>query len=546
MIYPKEFPIDNDNIYEKEVFECLYNQFSQSSDYDVFFSKKFSGSVKSEKVDYELDFLISDLRNDKFNSLLVVEVKGNQLKFNGAENKWIQDGRVMSTAPNTQARQNMGSLLQRFPEVGKNTPVGWAVWFPKMTNPGKSQLPTELSEEQFFDDIAIRYPVEKIEACFKHIKSQWSSKQGDRLHVYHNFKESLIRGLGYTLPLHKRIASSNAKFLELTKKQLELLRLIGANNDVLVKGPAGSGKTIMATTIAKEIAEKDKKVLLLTFNRALANNIRYNLGEIEGVEVKTYHSLARGLITEKFEKWWSENSKNEDFWTLDIPIKLLDLGSEDLPKFDAIVVDEAQDLREEWFETLNNLIKPEGGFYLFMDEDQDIFNALTKIDIDRNFFEFPLEENCRNTTEIIETLKGYVNKKIKFPTFSVEGDPVRKIEYSNDTDQMNKIKALWLDLIEKEGISPDQIVIMMNANKRESCLASIKAFGKYKIQAVDRSGRLDKRVVNYTSINTFKGLEADVVFIIDTDKPIKPDYKVLYTQASRAKVLLCVFEKSKE
>ncbi len=49
--------------------------------------------------------------------------------------------------------------------------------------------------------------------------------------------------------------------------------------------------------------------------------------------------------------------------------------------------------------------------------------------------------------------------------------------------------------------------------------------------------------VNITRIRTFKGLEADMVFIADTDKMETPDKKVLYTQASRAWLWLGVMEK---
>lgn len=543
MIYPQRFPLNNQNVYEKEVYNSLYNFAYSSENYDIFFSRKFSGTCKKEKVDYEVDFLIADLRNQKLNGLMVVEVKGNQIFYNGSSMEWIQDGRVMLTSPTSQARSNMGSLIQRFPEVAKNVALGWAVWFPRMTNPGQAYLPTELSDYQYFDSIALKNPEDKILGYFKNLRQQWESKRGLRIEAYNNFKESLIRDLGYILPLHKKIEASEARFLQLTNRQLELLRLIGHNNDILVKGPAGSGKTIMATTIAKELAEKDKSVLLLTFNRALANNIRYGLGKPENPEVSTYHSIARRIIDDNFEGWWQQNSKNEDFWELDIAIKLLDIDKDELPKYDYIVIDEAQDIREEWFETIEGLIKPNGGFYVFMDEDQDIFGIQNKVGLSRNLFQFPLEENCRNTVAIVDYIKNVISKNIKHPDDAVGGEPVKIFEYSNDTEQMNKIKEEWLYLVEKEGVAPNQIVLMMNAHKRASCLNNTKKFGKYKIQAIDRSGRLDKRAVNYTSINTFKGLEADVVMIIDTDKPQQPDKIVLYTQASRAKHMLYVFKK---
>ncbi|TVQ06841.1 MAG: hypothetical protein EA361_19070 [Bacteroidetes bacterium] len=49
--------------------------------------------------------------------------------------------------------------------------------------------------------------------------------------------------------------------------------------------------------------------------------------------------------------------------------------------------------------------------------------------------------------------------------------------------------------------------------------------------------------VNITRISTFKGLEADRVFMADTDKMETRDKKVIYTHASRAKLWLRVMGK---
>jgi superfamily I DNA/RNA helicase len=300
----------------------------------------------------------------------------------------------------------------------------------------------------------------------------------------------------------------------------------------------------MATTIAKELAEQGHKVLLLTFNRVLANNIRYGLGNIDNPKVSNYHSLAREYIGKVDMDWWKETNKDQEFWELGVPVKMMESLSGYKPDYDYIIVDEAQDLRAEWFETLEMLLKDKGGFYIFKDSDQDIFGADTEITLNRDLFKFELTENCRNTVHIIDQLKKYVNKKIEYHSDAVMGEPVKIIEYTNDTDQMNKIKTEWLRLVNEEGISPDKILLMMNTDKRNSCISKTNAFGRFKIESLyGRTGQLNNKKVNYTSINTFKGLEVDVVFIIDTDKVENPDYKVFYTQASRAKYLLYIFKK---
>ena len=60
---------------------------------------------------------------------------------------------------------------------------------------------------------------------------------------------------------------------------------------------------------------------------------------------------------------------------------------------------------------------------------------------------------------------------------------------------------------------------------------------------MDNKGRFQRDAVNYTTINTFKGLEADIVFIVDADKiPTEQKHEKLYTEASRAKHKLYVLD----
>lgn len=541
MIYPKQFPSENNNEAEKSTYLALDKV--DKNKYDIFFSRKFSAIEQNERTEYEADFIISDIDGGRINGILVVEVKGGIVQYDGQESVWTQNGRTLNPSPTKQASSILHSLMSRFDFLPSRVPMGWAVWFPDMINPGANQLPTELNESQLLDKNALAFPEDFLKSAFQTLYQQWPNKNGDRLETYLKFKEPLIRNLGYALPLHKKIEAAEIRFLELTQKQLELLRILSVNKNVLINGPAGSGKTVMATTIARELSEKENKVLLLTYNRVLANNIRYNLGKPENPQVNNYHSLAKRYIDQVDEAWWNETEKDQEFWELGVPVKLMDALSNHTSEFDYIIIDEAQDLRPEWFETLEKLIKPDGGYYIFLDPDQDIFNHSKDISLNRELFNFPLTENCRNTVHIIEQLKQYVKREIGYKADAVEGEPVRVIEYKSDTDQMNKIKEEWLRLVEEENVSPGQILLMMNANKKNSCLSDTKKFGKYKIAGLKgRTGQLDKRSVNYTSINIFKGLEADIVFIIDTDKVENPDMKVLYAQASRAKYLLYIFK----
>lgn len=546
MIYPSQFPLENTNIAEKAVFNELRRL--PEDQFDVYFGRKFAAIERGEKKEYEIDFLVVDLRGGRVQALLALEVKGGHVVYQGRQDEWKQNGYPLDD-PIKQVTGSMHSLVKRYPDLAYPVPFGWGLVFPDTLVPNADSFPTLANPLQVIDNLALQFIDRQLIDLFDWIKETNPHKRGADRSVYQEFQKSLFQSLGIVVPLHKKFDLQEQRFIQLTEKQLAMLDLVAANQNILVKGPAGSGKTILASTLAKRFFDAGKKVLLLTFNRILANNIRYNLHlsrDENRIEVATYHSICKRKIDAADPEWWDAHSKEDDFWTEGAAFKLDEVLTGSLPEFDVLIIDEGQDFHELWFESLERMLKPEGNYYVFMDEHQNIFQAYQKVPGNRAFFNFPLTENCRNTKKIIDYLqqvvqeKTQINQKMDTPV----GDEVKQIVYRNDTEQLNLIKEHWLQLVEQEGIRPDRIVVMFNSLKKDSCIGSTRKLGKYPIEAVDRHGRLNPKAVNYTGINTFKGLEADVVMIIDTDKVENPDYQVLYTQASRAKYLLYVFVKN--
>ena len=60
-----------------------------------------------------------------------------------------------------------------------------------------------------------------------------------------------------------------------------------------------------------------------------------------------------------------------------LPEALLEAAGELGPQYGALIVDEAQDLEDEWFETLLCLLEDEkkGNVWLFFDDNQRIFDS---------------------------------------------------------------------------------------------------------------------------------------------------------------------------
>src|SRR5690606_2434928 len=105
----------------------------------------------------------------------------------------------------------------------------------------------------------------------------------------------------------RALAEARGRIL-LDARQAQLLELIELNDRVLVEGVAGTGKTVIAAEAARRRARLGQRTLLVCFTRALARHLSATLDDTS-VDV--------------------------------VPVRELD---EAPPSYDAIIVDEAQDL----------------------------------------------------------------------------------------------------------------------------------------------------------------------------------------------------------
>src|SRR5690606_24655581 len=190
-------------------------------------------------------------------------------------------------------------------------------------------------------------------------------------------------------------------------EQAMLLKVTRLLTRVEVRGGAGSGKTVLALTQAKDLAtggqgRPRQRVALLCYSIGLARHLER---ELQGVRrnrrpafVGTFHEL--GMT------WGAPDGDrtDSDFWERRLPALMAELaeGLSDNERFDAIVVDEAQDFAESWWRPLLKALRDEekGGLYVYTDENQRIFPRFGRPPIE--LVPLVLDHNLRNTTQIAE------------------------------------------------------------------------------------------------------------------------------------------------
>lgn len=536
-MYPEIFPGCHDP--ENPEFIC-YQSFRKLSDhYHVFYSKRLRG-VLGGRAESEIDFIVSNGTD----AVLCFEAKGGILAYAGSSGVWTQNSKPMDVAPDVQAQSACHTLMKLLPKELSMANVDWALIFPQCCLSSSAMSisldPVQIVDEQGLIDIgsAVRSLEERAKSRFR--------KRGFTPAEHQRFVDVLTRSMGFVQKLGVRIAREEQQLIQVTEEQCGVLEDLEINQRMIVHGYAGTGKTILAQTFAKRLATRGQKVLLLFYNKGIASAVRFAFEKRGHVQVSTFSSLAKRLVQEEDPQWWDETPRRgDDFWRLELPSRLLDIAEDQLPKFDAVIVDEGQDFKPEWFEFLQRLLltQAETHFAVFLDEHQDIFKHWTHFPCSPRPARKVLQKNCRNTRRIIDYLNG------SYPTTMVpfEGSPVGTSVIVHETKgrvhEQSQIVATVKQLTGVEGVSPGSIVILLNQDKSESSLADVKSIAGYPLLSTYERYDPRSRSIYYSQISIFKGLEADVVFLILPSGLTDSEFaNAVYVQGSRARHALHVFK----
>ena len=181
--------------------------------------------------------------------------------------------------------------------------------------------------------------------------------------------------------------------------------MLASQRRALILGVAGSGKTLLAAEKARRLARQGFEVLLTCFNRPLAEHLAATIGQREGITVSTFHRLSEQLGMEA--GLIGPDPAHDQAYFDGLP-DVLDRALRALPehRYDAIVVDEGQDLDSVWWLPLLDLLRdPATGIvYVFADANQDLYHAREPDELGVVMPESPpiyhLNENRRTTKAI--------------------------------------------------------------------------------------------------------------------------------------------------
>ena len=497
---------------------------------------------KGRPDEAEIDLLLIDPKG----GIVIVEVKGGRIRYDARQAAWRNADAAGATVirdPVEQAKRARSLLRRLLGKHGVDTaslPLRWAFAAPdcRLESPGGGVI----DQHQLWDDRAATQ-LERLHAMtVGQLDANERPSDTRTDHIVNVLRGRTVEGrptLAAELTVHADEVAA------LTESHRNVRNRLTMDHRVLVHGGAGTGKTGLALGIAADHAMLGMRVLLTSWNIALAEHLRDALRDLllrgQSPLVDEVGTDPNGrIVVHDLGTLVRDNARDASGLPLAPPAERSawsDWYYHELPEhltpaltggeFDVIVIDEAQDLREEWALAVTGLATRDGRVYAFQDDQQDLFRADAALP-DLLDVHHELRENFRNTPQIAEFAARF--GEVELDCIAPDGPPVRFVECAPE-DVIAETRAVADRLQREEGVRDEQLAVLWLYHN---------PFQNRTAEVVDayRSGR---RVE--TNAATFKGLERPVVVLgldIRDDEDPEALNRNLYTAATRASALLVV------
>lgn len=339
--------------------------------------------------------------------------------------------------------------------------------------------------------------------------------------------------------------------IQLSRDQIRASRRMAENPRTIVRGKAGTGKTVVAVERALQLSGKGLRVLFLCFNQLLAKHLQQGIAaDPRGarVEVRHVHSLYREVIDRAGLAGRLDNAVDQsDLFSRVFPETFADAAIETgLEPWDVLVLDEAQDLLTpaniDAFDMMVAHGINHGRWHIFFDRLQNIYGTDVQDQVEKRLAEAQpafddLFENCRNTRQV--AVQASILSGIDLALDGAPDGPSCDNVYFRDTKHFQTLLDSTVSRLLKQDIRPQDIAILSTRKRENSMLNGVETLSGVPIIDAAMAGPND---MVFSTMHSFKGLERLVVLAVDVDRIDDPQRSMLhYAGFSRARGLLHVF-----
>lgn len=513
---------------------------SLSDEYYVFHSFSIVTVVGSVVKESETDFVIFHPKK----GIICLEAKAGQVDYRDGYWCYGSGRKMKKDGPYNQASSNKWKLKDYMKEHGleyelEHCKLLHAVWFPDV--PAKKffgrKLPSEADLKLTLTSDSFGRIEEEIEKIFS-----LDVPAGIRTNLSENDSRRILeRVLAPTFSLislqEVEIERTKNVFKRMLTEQVALLNYLDEQDNAIINGLAGTGKTVMAVEKARRHSEKNEDVLFLCYNAYLNEYLKKTYA-YPHVHYYTIDGLACRLCDTAEPNYKQLQSLLEDMFCN---------GS--FP-YQHVIIDEGQDFGKDEFEEEEiiellkvNAIgdeKRRGTFYLFYDKNQMVQSRKMPKYIADADCKLTLYRNCRNTENIALTSLRLLgsDKSPKLYNDAVLGE-IPLVGFCPDA--VATVKMLNAEISKYISAGYTDITILTCKTEESSIISEYCKKSRY---------RYEQGHVKFTTCRKFKGLESDIIIVVDIDKNSfdeEQGMQLMYVGTSRARYkLACIVNMTEE
>ncbi|HRD97152.1 MAG TPA: NERD domain-containing protein/DEAD/DEAH box helicase [Rubrivivax sp.] len=353
-------------------------------------------------------------------------------------------------------------------------------------------------------------------------------------------------------------------------QQEQVARTLGEGHRV-IHGAAGSGKTmilIYRAQVLAQAARADRPILVLCFNRALADRITHQLrqrGVDERVQVRTFHAWCQDLC---------------DTYQLDVPRGLkgdahfvalaatveraVERGRVPAGQYLALLIDEAHDFQDAWLRIASRMVDPQSNSLLVLyDDAQSIYQGkrrrfnFASVGVQAQGRTSILRLNYRNTAEVLALALLCAQDLMTQPTGAAEDDmPVAQpasagrrgalpvLIEARHAQQEAELLAERLAAAHAAGTPLDEMAVLCRTRAQMWPIERALAARGLPLQSMNSPGfrRFDWRTgaIKLVTLHSAKGLEFSLVCVAGLhllplrDESLEDALRLLYVAMTRA------------
>jgi hypothetical protein len=495
-MHPADGPRDTKSEAERRVYEALSRGLPSEM------GAWHSVPISSDDGDREIDFVVAHPAR----GFLAIEVKGGRVEQRGG--RWTQNGEPIKD-PGTQAVGGAHALAReiksRFDTKVHNESYAHAVWFPDVAverDPSQGNLHGRVLG---WDDLS--WTREAILSVFdRHLPGSSHAPRRLMEAIHSIWGERWVPEVS----LGARVERDARRRVELERAQYEIIESFEDNPRLLVRGAAGTGKTLVAVEAARRRAARGERVLLTCFTQGLARWLGRHCREHETIEIATVRELAVELLREAGA---AIDPAKPDFWENVGLEAACDALGRSTRRWDAVIVDEAQDLTEsDW--ALVEECAADRPLWVFTDESQRFWPD-REIPARLAFAVARLTRRYRTPSTLAALAEAFSEgRPIAEPLAPVRAEGALTVVEAPTESAVRKFLERELDKLRGAGLAPADIAILsLRGSSAEGSIVGLDRLGAHRLVRADADEAREHVVAD--SFLRFKGLERPAILVTD-------------------------------